>query len=146
MAWTWIPLAVIASLLSACEANREGNPYWPTNPSCRRSWPGNAGAVAGFVAAATLACLFLAVEIVPRLVWSLTLGALGVDVTLFWIVFAIAGWAAAGVVVGFILAVAIPVRVIVYPPIQGMLAEVFAMIGSKQRFASDSDAANRKDR
>ena len=124
MAWTWIPLAVIVSLLML-RANRESNPFWPTNfvPALL------AGAVAGFVAAATLACLFLAVEIVPRIAWSVTFGALGLEWTPVWIVFALVGWALVGAFVGFVLAVAIPVRLIVYPPIQSALAGLCGMCG-----------------
>jgi hypothetical protein len=137
VAWTWIPLAVLASLLML-RANRDSSPFWPTNliPAIL------AGTVAGFVAAATLACLFLTVEILPRIVWSLTFEALGVDATAIWVVIAILGWAAAGVVVGFILAVAIPVRVIVYPPFQSVLAGVFALCGLRRlsrRFAAVED-------
>jgi hypothetical protein len=124
LAWTWIPLAVIASLLML-RANRDSSPFWPTNfvPALL------AGTVAGYVAAATLACLFLAVEIVPRVLWAMTLGAFGLELTPLWIVFALVGWAGVGALVGFVLAVAIPVRVVVYPPIQSVLAGLFAMCG-----------------
>jgi hypothetical protein len=124
VAWTWIPLAVIAALLML-RANRESSPFWPTNfvPALL------AGAVAGFVAAATLACLFLAVEIVPRIAWAVTLGALGLELTPLWIVFALVGWALVGAFIGFVLAVAIPVRLIVYPPIQSALAGLCGMCG-----------------
>jgi hypothetical protein len=124
LVWTWIPLAVIASLLML-RANRESSMFWPTNfmPAIL------AGTVAGFVAAATLACLFLAVEIIPRVAWAVTFGAMGLEWTPLWVVVAIIGWAIVGIVVGFILAVAIPVRVIVYPPIQSVLAGLFGMCG-----------------
>ena len=124
LAWTWIPLAVIASLLMLL-ANRDSSPFWPTNfvPALL------AGTVAGFVAAATLGCLFLAVEIVPRIVWAGTFGALGLEFTPLWIVVALVGWAGVGALVGFVLAVAIPVRLIVYPPVQSVLAGLFGMCG-----------------
>ena len=124
VAWTWIPLAVLAAILML-RANRESSQFWPTNlvPAVL------AGAVAGFVAAATLACLFLAVEIVPRIAWSVTFGALGLELTPIWIVFALVGWGLVGAFVGFVLAVAIPVRLIVYPPIQSALARLCGMCG-----------------
>jgi hypothetical protein len=132
LAWTWMPLAVIASILML-RANRDSSPFWPTNfvPALL------AGTVAGFVAAASLACLFLAVEIVPRIVWAGTFGALGLEFAPLWIVVALVGWAGVGVLVGFVLAVAIPVRLIVYPPIQGVLAGLCGMFGLRslgQRF------------
>jgi hypothetical protein len=136
LAWTWLPLAVIASLLML-RANRDSSPFWPTNfvPAIL------AGTVAGFVAAASLACLFLAVEIVPRLAWAVTFGALGLELTPVWIVVALVGWALVGALAGFVLAVAIPVRLLIYPPIQSVLAGLLALCGLRdlsRRFQPDA--------
>ena len=86
------------------------------------------GSVAGLLSSATVACLFLTVEIVPRMLWSAFVAA-GIDFGPVWFAVALVGWAVAGAAIGFVLSAAIPIRRIVYPPIQRFVAALFGLCG-----------------
>lgn len=62
-----------------------------------------AGSVAGVLLAATLACAFLAIEIVPHALWSVTIG--GAGPLPMWLIVAALCWTAIGAFVGFLIVI-----------------------------------------
>src|SRR5581483_5490410 len=96
-------------------------------------WGVVAGSVVGVVAAATIASLFLVVEIVPHALWGTLLGShWGPVWWLFWVVVALASWAALGAGLGLFLHVIPPLRRVLLRPIQQALGSLCRMCGLRR--------------
>jgi hypothetical protein len=118
--WTWWVGAVAGGVLA-----------WRRGGSGDVIWGAVAGAVAGLIASATLACLFLVLEIVPHFLAELILGdtASGLVAWLVWVMLAVAAWGVLGVVVGLVLWPVPPLRAWVLAPLQRAMAGLFRACG-----------------
>lgn len=95
-------------------------------------WGIVAGAMAGLVGSATLACIYLVVEILPHALWAGTLGpSSGAGMVVLWIVFALLAWTAAGLALGCVLA-AIPGLNRLALPIQRVVGGLFRLCGMRR--------------
>ncbi|MSU78251.1 MAG: hypothetical protein EXS16_09160 [Gemmataceae bacterium] len=98
-------------------------------------WGVIAGAGAGFAIAATLAAIFLIVEMIPHTLWHLTLGQRGgFGLLLLWSVLAVLCWLGVGVVLGIVVPWFTLLRRVVINPIQGLIAGSLGLVGLR-RFA-----------
>ncbi len=87
-----------------------------------------AGSVAGVLLAATVACLFLAVEIVPHMIWSIVFGRTSSVVLLpIWFAVAAASWMAVGASVGFVAAIVPALRRAIVPGPRALLSGLFRL-------------------
>lgn len=88
-----------------------------------------AGAVAGLIAAATLACVALVLETVPHAIWWYILGGHGGNFAwwLVWVVLALICWTAAGFALGLAGWALPPLRRLAVNPFQGALAGLFRL-------------------
>jgi hypothetical protein len=122
--WTWWIFAALIAVQMA-RARQDGSPFAPSNlvPAIL------AGSVAGILAAATVACVFVTIELFPHVLWAGTFGAAGIDYRVLWIVIAVLGWAVMGAFVGFIVAAALPVKAIVYPSILRFVVGIMGLCG-----------------
>ncbi len=86
-------------------------------------WGLIAGAGAGFAVAATLSAIFLIVEMIPHMLWHLTLGQRsGIGFLMLWSILAVMCWLGLGAVLGVILPLITPLRRAVLDPIQSLIA------------------------
>jgi hypothetical protein len=94
-------------------------------------WGVIAGAVAGVMASATVACVFLVLEIVPHFLAELILSdtASGMGAWLVWVVLALLGWTVAGLLLGVILWPLPPLRAWVLAPVQRAIMGLFRACG-----------------
>jgi hypothetical protein len=93
-------------------------------------WGFVAGSIAGVAAAATLASIFLVVELIPHAIWHLATGDSGGPVAwLGWIVLAVICWLIIGTAVGVVFAVLPPLRRLVLLPLQRLPAALCRMMG-----------------
>ncbi|MCS7046489.1 MAG: zinc ribbon domain-containing protein [Gemmataceae bacterium] len=112
--WTWWVGAVGG--LIAC---------WRRGGPAEAGWGLVAGAIAGVVASATVACLFLVLEIVPHALARAVLGnAAGPAAWLVWVVMALIGWTAIGLAVGLLFALLPPLRAGILLPVQHGVAGI----------------------
>jgi hypothetical protein len=99
-----------------------------------------AGAVAGLVGSATLACLIPAVDLLPRSLWATAAELTGNNRaagpvwlwTPVWIATATASWTAIGAAAGFALACAGPVGTALLGRVERALAWAFSLCGMKR--------------
>ena len=95
-------------------------------------WGIVAGAFAGFAGSATLAAFFLAVEMIPHIVWHLAVGAhAGASYVFLWSVLAVLCWFVVGIALGFMLPWIAPLRRLLIDPFQAMIASTFRIAGMK---------------
>jgi hypothetical protein len=93
-------------------------------------WGIIAGAVLGVMASATLACLVLVLDLVPQLIWDLTLRHSGAPILLVvWLLLALLCWAGLGALVGLLLAALGPLGKALLAPVQHGLAGLCRMCG-----------------
>jgi hypothetical protein len=93
-------------------------------------WGVIAGAVLGVMASATLACLVLVGDLVPQLIWDLTLRHAGQPIlVLVWLLLAVLCWAGLGALLGLVLAVLGPLGQALLAPVQQGLAGLCRMCG-----------------
>jgi hypothetical protein len=92
-----------------------------------------AGAVAGLAGCATLACLVLAGDLVPQLLWELTLrsDSAGAGLLPVWIVLAVLCWTLLGAGLGLLLSLSEPLRRNVLAPLGQGLAWLCRKSGLK---------------
>ncbi len=96
-------------------------------------WGLVAGAVAGVVGSATVACVFLALDLVPHVLWYPLLGSRsGVILVVFWSLFAALCWAGIGAAVFLGCWLLPPLRRAVVVPAQRGLAQLFRWCGLRQ--------------
>jgi hypothetical protein len=94
-------------------------------------WGLVSGAVLGLIAAASLACILLLVEILPLGVWVTLFGAKGASLGMMflWVLFAVMWWALIGLLVGVLLLVLGPFGKTILTPIQEAVAGIFRLCG-----------------
>jgi hypothetical protein len=113
----------VGALLGAWVVWRRGGPR-------DLPWGLIAGAVAGLVGGATLACAFLVFELVPHAVWHV-LGNPGGDViyALGFMALSLMAWAGWGAGLGLVLWLLPPARRAAVDPLQRPLAKLFRLCG-----------------
>jgi hypothetical protein len=113
--WTWW----VGALAGAVLMWRQGGPG-------DVAWGIVAGAVAGVMISATLASLFLVLEILPHFLANLIFSATasGVAAWLVWVFLALLGWTAIGVVAAALLAAIPPLRAAFLAPLQRGIARL----------------------
>ena len=116
--WTWW----VGALLCAWVVCRRAG--WVNLP-----WGLVAGAGAGVVGGATLACLILVGDLIPHAIWALTSGAGGAGMLVVWILIALVSWTTLGAAVGAVLALTGPLGRPLLDPVLGTLAGLFRMVG-----------------
>ncbi len=117
--WTWWIGAVVGLIV-----------VWRRGGGVDAGWGLVAGAVAGILASATVACLFLVVEIVPHALFEVLVGPSdGAGAWLGWIVLALLSWALCGLVVGVVFSLLPPLRAGVLIPLQHQLAALCRLCG-----------------
>jgi len=93
-------------------------------------WGLLAGAVAGIVGSATVACVFLVLEIVPHALFGMMLGPTdGAGAWLVWIIVALLGWTIMGMAIGTALSFLPPLRAGLLVPLQKGLAGLCRLCG-----------------
>jgi hypothetical protein len=129
MTWWLGPLVALAL---ASLPSRRGN--WLTFFTTDLPTLFIAGSIGGVLASATGACAFLAIEVVPHMIWSLTLApASGPSYYPVYAVIAAGIWAAIGAAAGFVIA-AIPVfRRAIMPPLVGVAAALRSAVSFRRR-------------
>jgi hypothetical protein len=118
--WTWWLGPVLAALALFKDAEPKGRTGF-----LMRNLPFAlmAGCVAGVLLAATLACVFLAVEIVPHVFWEVVFGKTSsIGFLPVWLAVAVFAWLGAGAVVGFIVALVPALRRAIVPVPQALVA------------------------
>jgi hypothetical protein len=103
---------------------------WRRGGGADAGWGLLAGAVAGVLISATVACLFLVVEIIPHALASIVLGSTsGFGAWLVWIILALTGWTLIGLALGAALSFLPPLRAGVLLPLQHALAGLCGLCG-----------------
>ncbi len=98
-------------------------------------WGLIAGAGAGFAVAATLAAVFLVVEMIPHMLWHMAIGPHGgVGYLMLWSALAVFCWLGVGIVLGFAVPLFAPLRRVMIDPFQGLIASAMRLV-SLRRFA-----------
>jgi hypothetical protein len=94
-------------------------------------WGIISGAVLGTIASATLACLILVGDLVPELLWDVTLRGSGSAAALLpvWLLLALACWAGLGALVGLVLHLLGPPGRAALAPVRHSMAWLFRMCG-----------------
>ncbi len=116
--WTWWVGALAAAWVVCRRAG------WSNLP-----WGLVAGAVAGVVGGATLACLILVGDLVPLAILTLISGVSGAGLFALWIALALVSWTLMGAALGAVLALTGPLGRSVLDPILGTLAGLFRLVG-----------------
>ena len=117
--WTWWLGPALAALLLFRQAEPAGRTavFGAIVPFALA-----AGSVAGVLATATLACVFLAVETAPHIVWEVVFGRTSsVGFLPLWLIVATGAWLIAGACVGIVVAVAPTLRRAIVPGPQALL-------------------------
>ena len=93
-------------------------------------WGFVAGSVAGLAGAATFACAFLVIELVPQLLWHLLTGDSGGAFAWFaWVLVAVLCWLGLGIGAGIVAAILPPLRRLVLLPLQRLPAAALRGLG-----------------
>jgi hypothetical protein len=92
-------------------------------------WGFPAGAVAGVVGSATLACVFLALELLPHVLWSLIGSPSGGGLLVPWSVLAVLCWGLLGAGLFFGCSLVPPMQRLLVEPCQRGLAQLFQLCG-----------------
>ena len=93
-------------------------------------WGIVAGAAAGFAVSATLAAVFLVIEMIPHTLWHLIPGEHGgVGFLILWIVIAVFCWLLVGIALGIVLPLVAPLRRLLIDPFQSLFAAGFRIAG-----------------
>jgi hypothetical protein len=89
------------------------------------------GGVLGLVAAASVACIVLLVEILPLAVWGALFGTKGASLGMMfpWVLFAVMWWALIGLLAGLLLLALGPLGKMILTPIQDAVAGIFRLCG-----------------
>jgi hypothetical protein len=117
--WTWWVGAVAGALA-----------VWRRGSGADAGWGLLAGAVAGVFASATVACLFLVLDIVPHALAGAILGPThGFGAWLVWVMLALAGWGLGGLLLGLVLSLLPPLRAGLLVPLQQGLASLCRLCG-----------------
>ncbi len=117
--WTWW-LGVVLGVVAIWRRSGGGDAIWGLL----------AGAVAGIVGSATIACVFLVLEIVPHALAGMLLGPTdGAGAWFVWVLLALLGWTVCGLAAGIVLSVLPPLRAGVLLPIQRALAGLCRLCG-----------------
>ncbi|MCI0681768.1 MAG: zinc ribbon domain-containing protein [Gemmataceae bacterium] len=117
--WTWWVGAVAGVVV-----------VWRRSGGNDALWGLLAGGVAGILVSATVACLFLVLEIVPHALAATVLGPTdGVAAWFVWIVLALAGWTLCGLAVGVVMSLLPPLRAGILVPVQQALAGLCRLCG-----------------
>lgn len=128
--WTWWIGAVVGVIV-----------VWRRSGGGDAVWGLLAGAVAGILVSATVACLFLVLEIVPHALAAKVLGPTdGVAAWFVWVLLALAGWTLCGLALGIVLSLLPPLRAGVLLPLQQGLAGICRLCGFHGLARTWSDA------
>jgi hypothetical protein len=93
-------------------------------------WGFIAGAVGGLAGAASLASVFLVIEMLPQFIWHVvTADSGGAGAWLAWIAVAVVSWLSLGTGAGAVCALLPAVRRVVLLPLQRIPAEMLRMLG-----------------
>ncbi|MCI0640056.1 MAG: hypothetical protein L0Y72_23410 [Gemmataceae bacterium] len=112
--WTWWIGAVLGGFIAVIRGAPADLP-----------WGIVAGAAAGFASSATFACVFLVVECVPHLVWSVLFSGQGNAGLLFvWVLLCLLCWTVFGIVAGLVSSLFAPLRTLFLDPIHQVVASI----------------------
>lgn len=117
--WTWW----LGPLLGAWFLKRHGG-------TRDLPWGLIAGAMTGLVASATLACVFLQVDLIPHRIWEILFpGQGGAGLWFVWIIVAAGSWAALGALIGLAAYLIAPLRLMVVAPMQRLMGGICRACG-----------------
>lgn len=117
--WTWWIGAVLGVLV-----------VWRRSGGADAFWGLLAGSVAGILGSATIACMFLVLEIVPHALAGTLLGPTdGVGPWFVWVLLALFGWTLCGLTLGLALSLLPPLRIGLLLPLQNALGGLCRLCG-----------------
>jgi hypothetical protein len=91
-------------------------------------WGLVAGIAAGVALSASLACVLREVEILPHILWGHG-GAPGLLMLIMWVLVVLGYWTGLGALLGLLLSLAKPARLMAVVPVQNALARLFRICG-----------------